>query len=385
MIWNVSSLGGTVRTTLRQAGALAERGYPVTIVSVVRNENQSTHFFEVPPQVRVEHLADRHAMASGRSPRLALMRRLDRQPRFSTQFSWGRESQASRLTDTMLVGRIARTRGVVVGTRMGINLALARYAHPAADAVAQEHLILTHYPEELREAVARDFPALSLVACLTEADAEAYRRLLTDGRPRVAVVPNSIPDELPPPSQLCEPTVIGVGRLQPMKGFDLLVEAFALVADDHPEWSLRILGDGKSRRRLERRIRKRGLDERVSLPGAVQDVPGELAAASIFVMSSRFEPFGIVVIEAMASGLAIASFACPAGPVELLTEEHNALLAPAEDVRTLANRLDELMRDEDLRRRLGRQAREDVRAFTVSRVTDRWVELIEALPGAGRR
>lgn len=375
-IWNVSAMGGTVRTTLRQAEALADRGHRVTIVSVIRHRRESTTFFDVDPRVALEYLVDRHTLDDRRSLRGRLLRNLDGRPTFSTHFCLGREQQASALTDLLLVGRILRTRGVAVGTRIGINLAIARFGQSDAVTVVQEHLSLNVYTKQVRQALQRHVPKADLVTCLTHGEADAYRALLAGEAPIIAVVPNAIPDELPAPSELTAQRIVAVGRLAHGKGYDFLIDAFAQVAPAFPDWTLRIVGEGVKRPQIEKRIVDRGLTDRIELAGASNDVPGELADASVFALSSRFEAFGMVLLEAMASGLAIVSFATPTGPAELLTDGSNALVAPPEDVDGLAARLAQAMSDGDLRHRLGAQARRDVEAFTVSRVTERWSELL---------
>jgi glycosyltransferase involved in cell wall biosynthesis len=381
VIWNAYSSGGTVRTVVRQANALAERGRTVTVVSVVRHHYQARPFFDVHPDVRIEPLVDRHWLKAATGPKARLMRRLDRRPPFSTQFCFGREPQASLLTDVLLLGRVARTGGIVMGTRIGINLAIARAGRPSARRVAQEHLQLRRYVKPLRRAIHRSFPSLDAIVSLTHADADAYRRFLGDRSPIVAVVPNSIPDELPPAADLSARRVVSVGRLSVNKGVHRLVDAFALVADEFPDWELRIVGSGPRRDHVRAHVERRGLKDRVTMPGLSRDVDAELAQASVFALCSRFEAFGLVLLEAMAAGLAPVSFAVETGPVELLTHGHNGLLARPDSPRAFAEQLRQVMGDAELRERLGRQAREDAHAFTVAAVTDRWEDLFDELQG----
>ena len=105
--------------------------------------------------------------------------------------------------------------------------------------------------------------------------------------------------------------VIGmIGRLDPQKGFDLLIRAFAMIAEQHPDWTLRIHGRGPQRPLLERLIAEEGLGDRVLLMGPSRQIGAALAEGSVFVLSSRFEGFGMVLVEAMSRGLAVVGFAC---------------------------------------------------------------------------
>ncbi|MEX1164759.1 MAG: glycosyltransferase [Nitriliruptor sp.] len=385
MIWNLYVTGGTVRTVIRQADALVARGRDVTIVSVICHSHRTEPFFAIDPRVHVELLIDRHTLGLGRSPRTRLLRALDGRPTLSTQFRDGRVDQASWLTDVLLCGRIARTPGVVIGTRMGINLAVARFAPRATVTIAQEHLQLKRYERAIRKAVRRHFPRLDLVASLTRSDAADYARALPGDRPAIVVVPNAIPDQPPEPADPRAQRVVTVGRLAPGKAFHLLIDAFALIADDHPGWTVRIIGEGPRHEALAERAAAAELEDRIVLVGAIPDVDAELAAASIFTLTSRFESFGLVLLEAMAAGVAIVSFPTPTGPRELLEHERNALVAtPLGDVRALADQLARAMDDVGLRRRLATRAREEVAAFTVSAVTDRWVAILDELQRDGR-
>lgn len=170
--------------------------------------------------------------------------------------------------------------------------------------------------------------------------------------------------------------VVGMGRLVPAKGFDLLVRAFARCSREHPAWSLVILGEGPERRRLERLADDLGVAPRVMLPGRVSSPWHRLDSAELFVLSSRYEGFGNVLVEAMARGIASVSFDCPTGPGEIITHDRDGLLVPAEDVGALAAAMDRLMDSPGERRKLGERARDVLDRYGVDRVLDQWEEII---------
>jgi glycosyltransferase involved in cell wall biosynthesis len=382
LIWNAYATGGTVRTVVRQANALAERGWCVTLVSVIAHGKQVEPFFELHPAVELETLVHRNRLRQGRSLRARLLVRIDALPRPTRQLSIGRASQASLLTDVLLIGRLARARGVVVGTRMALNLAIARFTPDPCVRIVQEHLQLERYAPRTVLAVERYFSRVDLVVPLTTYDAEAYRRHLPDGVPPVKVIPNAIPDELPERADPSARRIVAVGRLSPEKAYDRLIEAFALVANEYPEWDLRIVGSGGLKRSLRKLAVDRGVGDRVTLPGRTEDVDAELAGASIFGVSSIHESLPMAILEAMAAGLTVVSFACQTGPVELIEHGGNGLLAAPDDIPALAEQLRVAMDDADLRRRLGARAREDACAFALSSITDRWLQVFTELAEA---
>ncbi|HEU0277495.1 MAG TPA: glycosyltransferase [Rhodanobacteraceae bacterium] len=171
-------------------------------------------------------------------------------------------------------------------------------------------------------------------------------------------------------------TLLAVGRLAPEKGFDTLLEAFARIAGTHPDWNLTIAGEGPLRNALTQTIAARDLAGRVVLPGFTRDVRATLRAADLFVLSSRFEGFPNALLEAMAEGLACVSFDCETGPRELITHAHNGWLVAPGDAAALAAALSTLMRDGNLRARLGARARAVCGVYALPEVMRQWNHLL---------
>jgi len=171
-------------------------------------------------------------------------------------------------------------------------------------------------------------------------------------------------------------TVVAMGRLVRQKGFDLLIEAFARCAGQHPEWSLVILGEGEERSNLESLIVAMGLHDRVCLAGKVPHPSQVLGQADLFVLSSRFEGFPNALMEAMACKLAVISTDCPSGPRDIVRDGVDGLLIPPDDVNALAKGMDRLMADPMERQRLGANAMEVVERFSVEKIMSKWDELV---------
>ncbi|MGB7371419.1 glycosyltransferase family 4 protein [Erythrobacter sp.] len=170
-----------------------------------------------------------------------------------------------------------------------------------------------------------------------------------------------------------------VGRLTHQKGFDLLLKAFAAIADDHPDWDLCIWGEGPDRQALESLRDTLGLSGRAQLPGVTDRPGGWIEKADAFVLSSRFEGWGLVLGEAMAAGLPCVSFACDFGPSEMIEDGVDGLLAKDGDIASLSDRLDELMSDGALRARIGTRARQSSQRYRPERIGRLWTDLVEGV------
>ena len=170
------------------------------------------------------------------------------------------------------------------------------------------------------------------------------------------------------------PLVIGMGRLTPQKGFDLLIRSMTF---SRLPFRLMLIGEGDGHGRLQELSLTLGLAERVVFTGFQSNPYPFLASSTVFALSSRFEGFPNALVEAMTLGIPCVSTRCPTGPEEIITDGIDGLLVPMEDPRALAGAIDRLLGDETLRKRVGSAGKERVREFDVSRIVRRIESLIE--------
>ena len=209
---------------------------------------------------------------------------------------------------------------------------------------------------------------------LTDKDRESWIEL-----DNVVTIPNPSPFMPTAVSPLTEKRVIAVARYSHEKGIDLLLEAWAQVEKRTEEWRLEIFGDGDTTA-FNALIDKLGIDRnRCQLHGRTNDVEQEYLKSSIAVCSSRYEGFGMVIIEAMACGLAVASFDCPWGPRSIIKDGEDGLLVKNGDVGKLADALVTLIQDSAKREAIAKNAIQSVKRFQMDKIAEQWRLLFESV------
>ena len=378
LLHNAYGIGGTIRTTFNLAQVLAER-HEVEIVSVFRHRDEP--MLGAPAGVTMRHLVDLRKNSpeyDGNHPDYTKPARVF--PRGD-----GRWKQYSRLTDERLAVHLKNLRAdVVVGTRPGLNVHIARQTRRGPVRVGQEHLTLDGHGYRLRREIGHRYVLLDAVTTVTEADARSYRTRLKLPGVRIESVPNSVPAPAVPAADPASKVVVAAGRLTRVKRYDVLVDAFAKVVAARPDWRLRIYGTGDAtgneRGALERQIAELGIGENVTLMGTANPMEPEWAKGSIAAVTSRLESFGMTIVEAMRCGLPVVSTDCPHGPREIIEDGVDGRLVPVGDVDAVAGALLELIDDDELRAAAARAARTASERFDPVRIAalheTLWTELV---------
>lgn len=215
---------------------------------------------------------------------------------------------------------------------------------------------------------------LDRLVVLTEKDQKAWMEL-----DNVEVIPDPLSLQPSNISHQSFKRVVAIARYSHEKGIDLLLQAWALVEKRTDGWRLDVYGDG-DRSSYEQQAQTLGLNKcRYQLHERTNDVEKAYLESSLFVLSSRFEGFGMVITEAMACGLPVVAFDCPWGPRSIITDGTDGLLVENGNVQALANALVRLIDDERLRCSMGQAGVENVKRFCIDRITERWKVLFESL------
>ena len=224
------------------------------------------------------------------------------------------------------------------------------------------------------QSLIRNLKRMDRLVVLTEKSKAVWPELSN-----VVVIPDPLPFVVDKKSSLQFKRVISIGRYTYQKGYDMLLKAWAVVEKQHPDWSLAIYGMG-DRKPFEEQIYTLGLDKnRIQLNGPVDNVCQEYLNSSIFVLTSRFEGFGLVIIEAMSCGVPVVAFSCKMGPDEIMTDGEDGYLAPVGDVNGLANQLCSLIENQELRNQFGKAAYENSQRYSIDKVANQWKCLFDDL------
>lgn len=366
----VSSLagGGAERTAATLARYWRDHGHDVRIVTLWGRFDS-----DYPLPDRVSHVALDLAHGGG-SP----LRRLAGNLRAVAAY----RREIKRFRPEAAVGMMTTTNVVLALAAFGLGCTVigSERSSPANSPLSRFWSVMRRFAYAL----------LDGVTAQTEG-AAAWLRRNTLAR-RVTVIPNSVSLPIPhgspalAPDDVCPAgtkVLLGVGRLAPVKQFELLIEAFAQVAPARHDWTLVLLGEGPERGRLAALVERGGLQGRVLTPGRAGNMSDWYERAALIALTSHHEGFPNVLLEAMAHGVPAISVDCPDGPRAIVRDGVDGLLVAPGDVDAFSRALDRLMGDADARGRMGHAAREVLERFSERSVMQLWDDALGL--GADRR
>lgn len=214
------------------------------------------------------------------------------------------------------------------------------------------------------------------VIVLGKHDLKSYRQHYPKAK-KLTYIYNPVAFEKSNPENIGRHRIIAVGRLMEQKGFDLLIEAWKIIERNKPDddWVLDIYGEGELGEELQGKITKYRL-KRCHLKGYTEDIETEMRSSSLFVLSSRYEGFVLVLLEAQSKGLPCVSFNCKEGPAEVIDNGVNGFLAEDGNIKDLAQKMQMVMYNDKLRKSFSEKAQKDLGRFRVDLIINKWAGLL---------
>ena len=304
-IKDVSLTGGTERVTVNLASLFASKGHDVTIISYYHGKKEPT--YRPSSDVKLKFLLDQSCFDSGHA--------FSRIKRFVQAFFSVRK----------FVKTECKSKDSVIISQNFFSNALIWLSGAASRSIGCEHFKYDVYPAPIRFVRNCVYRYFGHIVCLTDKDSKRFSGHLQENR--VLTIPNMVASNDSIEVDVSSKTMIAVGRLAPQKGFDMLIYAMKAIAQKNGDWILNIFGEGEQKEYLENLIKDFGLQAHVFLKGYSKNIVNEFARSGFFVLSSRYEGFPLVLVEALGLGMPCVAFDCPEGP-SLLLEDGGGCLVP---------------------------------------------------------
>lgn len=355
-IWALKPAGAE-RVLSILANAWAARGWEVVVFTM--DAPDATSFYPLAPSVELHHL--NLLQSSGGSVMSALANNLKRIRSLRSVLLEARPD--------VVISFIDKTNIVALLASLGLGLPV----------------IISERTDPSRRSIGRLWNALrTLTYPLADGIVFQSQAVADWFSPRInrrsMVIPNPVPTPPPAPEALPKapgsPRVVTMGRLVPVKGFDVLIDAFAEIQSQVPEWGLEMWGAGPELEPLQQRARDLGVSERVWFRGVTERPFEALRQGDLFVMSSHAEGFPNALVEAMACGLPVISTRFGGAVEDIIQHGSNGILVPSGDRSALAEAMLKLMLDPAARAHLGQEATQVVQRFSTERVLALWDESI---------
>lgn len=347
---NITAKAGIERAVANLANSLCKYGHQVTIISLYSEEKGVSHF-SLDNKVKIIHLTLKRSNVLTRYFSYIQLYRRGKQIINQNEFDF------------------------VIGTTHAINSVITLFKKKV-QIIGCEHFNYGSCSKSSNRLRKFFYQKLNAVVLLTQNDAKHYAFLSPE---KVFVIPNSLSFSCDEPAELEKKRIIAAGRLTYQKGFDMLIQASAIMKQEIPDWKLDIYGDGEDKDKLENMIINTGVEDFVQIHPPTEKIKEEMMNASIFVLSSRFEGFALISIEAQACGVPIVSFDCPEGPSELITNEKDGYLVESGNIELLAEKVVSLALDKVKRKAFGYEAYCASKRFDSLVIVEKWNKLFTDL------
>lgn len=349
--------GGTERVLVNLANALYEKGFSV-IIAV--NDIGDNYLFDLNEDIRIEQ----YWFGKVRSKYGNIL------PVKMINKVFG-----GTILDSFLKKISKKDSSLIISYSNSITID-CYYTSFSDSLIAYEHwpYWITDKHPKLQKKINAIYPELERVIVLTDHEKNVYESIGCNNVKKIYNAYSFFPEN---PSNLENKIVLSIGHFNSQKRRDLLVKAWKLVHDKNSEWKLVIIGDGPNRKTNKELINSLGLSESIRIVDPTPNIIDYYSKASIFVLSSEFESFSLVLQEAKTFGIPCVSFNVIAGPNEVLNHGKDSFLVPFPDTEKLADKINVLIEDKSLRQKFGMAARKDVKKrFAPERIYSTWEEML---------
>lgn len=369
LIHSTYNPGGMERVLLNKVRYFVEeKGWEVTVVTTDQHDRPS--FYPFPEGVKMIDLGVNYSDDNGKPFHKKLFGFIKRRRLHEKRFKALLEQIKPEVVDCFYPGECSFVPGLKDGSKKVMELHQSKLFHHQYNRSGLMGLA-DKVRARMDEKLVRRFDRFVV---LTQEDREMWGEM-----PGIRVIPNAANFIAEKYSDCSAKRVIAVGRLDYQKGFDRLILVWEKVHQQMPDWRLDIFGQGEWREMLQSMIDERGLQDVVRLNNPTKNIGDEYVDSSIIVMTSNYEGFGMVLVEAMSCGVPAVSFDCKCGPEEIISQHDGGLVVKNGDIEGLAEAIVKLMKDEELRKRMGENAKRVVETYSEERVMGLWVNLFEEI------
>ena len=372
LLYNIAGTyrpAGMERVLTNKANWFAAHGYEVVIVTT--DQKGRKPYFELDPSIRCVDLGIGYEDNNGASLFNKMINYPIKQRRHFKKLKALLMKERPDITISMFCNDVSLIPRIKDGSRKVLEVHFSRFKRLQ---YGRKGLwgIVDRWRSDNDVSLAKRFDAFVV---LTKEDSGYWE---TDN---IRHIPNARTFENVLPATLDNKKVITVGRYSYQKGYDLLIKVWKEVHEQCPDWSLDIVGDGEDRGKLQKMIDDFNLTESVCLKHSTPLIAQEYQNASIVVLSSRYEGLPMILLEAQTFGLPIVSFKCKCGPKDVITDGVDGYLVEEGDIKGMADRIIALIKDERLRKDMGKAARISSERYSEETIMRQWVGLFNELCG----
>ena len=359
--------GGMERVLLNKVTYLVEKmGWEVTVVTT--DQKGRPQFYPFPEGVRMIDLGINYSDDNGKPFLKKLAGYFKRRKEHKARLKALLEKERPDVVDCFYPGECSFVPSLNDGSRKVMELhqsKLFHYQYNRSGLMGLADKVRARIDERLVQKFDR-------FVVLTQEDRQMWGEM-----PGIRVISNAANFIAENYSDCSAKRVIAVGRLDYQKSFDRLIMAWEKVVQKRPDWRLDIFGQGEWKEMLQKMIDDRGLQDVVRVNAPTKNIGKEYSESSMLVMSSHYEGFPMVMVEAMACGLPAVSFDFKCGPKDIIKDGENGVIVPDGDIDALAEAMMKLMGDDELRKRMGEEAKKVVETYSEEKVMSKWMKLYE--------